>query len=86
MRTHLFLIDMGMLCNCPACCGQLVKILITLEPYGISESNFAFLFILLLSSHPDVQNGDKGLPSINLAGQGFSFAKMLITLERHAIF
>ena len=30
---------------------QLVKILINLEPYGIFGSNFAYLFILILSSH-----------------------------------
>ena len=35
MRNHLFLMDMGLLSNCPAYCGQLVKILITLKPYGI---------------------------------------------------
>ena len=28
-----------------AYCGQLVKILITLEPYGIFGSNFAYVFI-----------------------------------------
>ena len=31
--------------------GQLVKMLITFEPHGIFESNFAYLFILSLSSH-----------------------------------
>ena len=30
---------------------RLVKILISLEPYGIFGSNFAYLFILILSSH-----------------------------------
>ena len=50
VKPH-FLIDMGLLSNCPACCGQLVKIPITLEPYGIFGSNFAYLFILTLSSH-----------------------------------
>ena len=85
MQTHLLLIDMSLLCNCPACCGQLVKILITLKTCGIFESNFAYLFILILPSHPGMQNGDKGLPSIILAGQGL-LVKMLITLERHGIF
>ena len=31
--------------------GQLVKVLITLEPHDILGSNFAYLFILTLSSH-----------------------------------
>ena len=84
-RTHRFLIDMGLLFNCSACCGQLVKILITLEPYGIFESNFAYLFILIFSSHPDMQNGNKGLPSIILTGQGL-LVKLLITLEPQGIF
>ena len=65
-------------------CSQLVKILIALEPYGIFELNFAYLFILILSSHPCMRNGDKGLLSIILAGQGLS-VKMLITLERHIL-
>ena len=30
--------------SCPACCGLLVKNLITLEPYEIFGSNFAYLF------------------------------------------
>ena len=52
-----FLIDMGLLSNCPAYCGQLVNILTTLEPYGIFGSNFAYLFILIFSSHPGMQTG-----------------------------
>ena len=62
-----------------------MKILITLEPYWIFKSNFAYLFTLILSSHPDTQNGDKGLPSIISVGQGI-LVKMLITLESHGIF
>ena len=31
--------------------GQLVKMLITLEPHGIFCSNFAYLYILTLSGH-----------------------------------
>ena len=57
------LIDIGLLCNCPAFCGQLVKILKILVPYGIFESNFTYSFILILSSHPGMQDGDMGLPS-----------------------
>ena len=60
-------------------------ILLTLEPYGIFETNFAYIFILILCSHPGMRNGDKGLPSTILAGQGF-LVKMLITLESHGIF
>ena len=40
------------------------------EPYGIFESNFSDLFILVLFSHPGMQNDGEGLPSIILAGQG----------------
>ena len=68
----------------PACCVQLVKILITLEPYGIFGSNVTYLFILILCSHPGMQNGDEGLPSIVLSGRG-RLVKMLITLELHQI-
>ena len=62
---------------CPACCGQLVKILITPEPYGIFGSNVAYLFILILSSHPDMQNGGEGLPSIIFAAHGLLEKKCL---------
>ena len=62
-----------------------MKILITLEPYWIFKSNFAYIFYLILSIHPELLNGDNGLPSIILADQGI-FAKMLITLEPHGIF
>ena len=80
MRTHSFLIDIGLLSNCPARCGQLVKILITIEPYRNFGSNFAYAFISILSIHPG-----EGLPIIILAGQGL-LVKMLITLEPHGIF
>ena len=43
--------DKGLLSINPACCGQLVKLLITLEPCWISGSNFVYLFTLILSSH-----------------------------------
>ena len=45
----------------------------------------AYVFVLILSSHLGMQNGDKGLPSIILAGQGL-LVKMFITLEPHGIF
>ena len=45
--------------------------LLTLKPYGICKSKFAYIFILILCSHPGMQNGDMGLPSTILAGQGF---------------
>ena len=35
VRNHILLIEMGLLSNCPVCCGRLVKILKTLESYGI---------------------------------------------------
>ena len=65
--------------------SQLAKILITLEPNVIFGSNFAYLFILILSSHPWMHNGGEGLPNIILASQGL-LVKMLITLEPHGIF
>ena len=44
-----FLLDEGLLSISLPCCCQLVKMIITLEPYGIFGSNFAYLFILILS-------------------------------------
>ena len=85
IRIPWYLIDMGLLCNGLASCGQLVKILIALEPYGIFGSNVAYLFILIMSCYPSMQNSGEGLPSIILAGQGI-LVKMLITLEPHGIF
>ena len=41
-----------------------MKMLITLEHYGIFESNFSNLFILIVSSHHGMQNGDKGWPRV----------------------
>ena len=76
---------MGLLGNRPACCGQLVKVVITLEPYRIFGSNCAYLFILILSIHPGMQNGGEGLTSIILAGQCL-LVKMLILLKPHGIF
>ena len=40
-----FLIDVGFLNIISASCGQLVSLLIILEPHGIFGSNFALLFI-----------------------------------------
>ena len=39
--------DKGLLSIISAGCGQLVKMLISLEPHGIFGSNFAYLFILI---------------------------------------
>ena len=63
-----FLFIYGFAEQIPAC--QLLKIFITLEPYGLFGSNFAYLFILILSSYPGMQNGGESLSSIILAGQG----------------
>ena len=52
---------------------------------GYLDQNFAYLYILILSSHPGMQNGDESLSSIILAGQGL-LVKMNITLEPHGIF
>ena len=45
------MMDESLLSMISAGCGQLVKMLITLEPHGIFGSNFAYLSILTLSSH-----------------------------------
>ena len=83
-ETICFLIDMGLLCNYPTFLGSVIEIIIALEPYGIFKSNFACIDILTLSSHSGLQNGDKGLLSIILAGHGL-LMKMLIPLEPHVI-
>ena len=59
------LMDEGLLNIISAGCGQLIKILITLEPRGRFGSNFAYLFILTLFSHA---NFEEALLSIILAG------------------
>ena len=61
------------------------EILITLEPYRIFESRFAYLLILILNIHPSMQNNGEGMPSISLAGRVF-LVNMLITLEPHGMF
>ena len=66
--------DEALLSISPAGSGQLVKILITLESHGIFRSNFAYLFILTLSS-AGMQNGDEALPNIILAGRGIYTTK-----------
>ena len=43
--------DEGLLSMVSAGWGQLVKMLITLEPHGTFGSNYAHLFILTLFSH-----------------------------------
>ena len=48
---NFFLMNEVLLSISLASCGLIVKILITLEPHGIIESNFAHLFILTLFSH-----------------------------------
>ena len=75
-----FLMDEALLSISPAGRGQLVRMIITLEPHCIFETNFACLYTLT-----GMQNGDETSPSIISAGQGLVF-KMLITLEPHGIF
>ena len=43
--------DEGLLSIISTGCGQLVKMLITVEPHDIFGSNFEYLSILTLSSH-----------------------------------
>ena len=66
-----------------ACGGELVKILISFDPYRLFRSNFAYLFIFMLSIHPSMPNGGEGLRSIILAGQGH-LVKMLIKVRKGA--
>ena len=61
MPAHPFLIDMGLMSNCLACCSQLVKVRKTLEPYRIFGLNFANLLIFILFIHPGIQNGGESL-------------------------
>ena len=46
-----FRMEEGLLNISPSCCGQLVKMLITLGPYEIKGPNVAYFFVLTLSSH-----------------------------------
>ena len=64
--------------------GQLVKMPIALEQYGIFGSFFAYLYILTLSRHWYMQNGDEASPSIISVVQGL-LVKLLINLEMHGI-
>ena len=70
-----FLMDKGSQSIVSAGCGQLVKMLIILEPHGIFRHCPA----------TGMQNGDEALPSIILADRGL-LVKMPITLEPHHIF
>ena len=65
-----YLIDDAMLSISPAGRGQLVKLLITLEPHGI----FAYLYIL----DTGMQNGDEASSSISPADRG-----QLVKMLRH---
>ena len=67
--------------------GQLMKMLITLEPDGTLYLDQILHPYLIFFQCPDtgLQNNDEALPSIRLAGRGL-FVKMLITLEPHGIF
>ena len=74
--------DMALPTFCQAIYGQFVKMLITLEPYGIFRSNFAYVF-----NSPDtgMRKGDEALTSTALVSGGL-FVKMLINLDLHGIF
>ena len=62
---------------------QLVKILITLEPYGI-VSQILHTNLFQYCSATGMQNSNQGLLSIILAGRGL-LVKMLRSLEPHDI-
>ena len=63
-------------------CGQLVKMLITLEPHSIFGSKFAYIIYFEHCQVTGMENGDKALPSIILALRGL-LVKMIIILETH---
>ena len=65
--------------------GQLVEMLILLEPDGIFRSHFAYVDLFLHFLDTCMQNDDEALPSIILAGRGL-LVKMLLNLEPHGIF
>ena len=46
-----FLMDNGLLSIISAGCGQLVKMLITLEPHEVFKANVAYLLTLTLAGH-----------------------------------
>ena len=52
-HSLIFFMDEALRSISPFGSGQLVKIFIILEPHGIFGSNFAYLFILTLSSHKE---------------------------------
>ena len=81
-----FLIDMGLLSNCSACCGQLVKTLIT-QDLNLMEYSDQILHTYLFQycTATGMQNGGEYLPSIILSGCGL-LVKLPITLEPHGIF
>ena len=58
--------DEGLLSISLACCGQLVKILTTLEPYGILDQ-ILHTYLFQYCPATGMQNSDEGLPSIILA-------------------
>ena len=49
MRNSLFM-DLALLCISPASRGQLVKMLITLEPHGIFGSNCILVYLNIVHS------------------------------------
>ena len=64
--------DEGLLSIRSAGCGQLVKLLMTLEPHGIFGSNFAYLCILKLSSvYQKLNNNNKQQERKNVALNNF---------------
>ena len=60
----------ALLSNSPAGRGQLVKIIITLEPHGIFGSNLPCLYKFTHCPATGMQNGDEASPSIDSTGRG----------------
>ena len=62
------MMDEGLLSIISAGSAQLVKMFITLEPHYIFVSNFVVVFLFKHCPVTGMQNSDKALPSIILAG------------------
>ena len=79
-----FLMGEGLQSTSSACCGQLVKILITLEPYYMGYLDQILPTYLFRCCSATVrQNGDEALLSIILASRGLLVKKLIKTDGGH---
>ena len=66
--------------------GQFVKMLITLEPHGIFSLNFAFLYILKLSSVYQIKLNNYRQQELCRSKQSYFFYKSQVTLQSNINF